>query len=162
MSPRYTDKRLLNDLKLKIKILGRLPTKEEVDEDKNMANSSTYYDRFGGAAMLIDLNPDKPCELSLDLFIKFAKEFYVMNGRSPKTSDFDNNKKLPHSCYIRDICKLSWNEFFKLCELWLNQTLINLQTSVVMICGLSRLEIKVGSMTVSLYLMNFIVSYLKY
>ena len=42
MSPRYTDKRLLNDLKLKAKILGRLPTKEEVDEDKNMANSSTY------------------------------------------------------------------------------------------------------------------------
>ena len=35
MSPRYTDKRLLNDLKLKAKILGRLPTKEEVDEDKN-------------------------------------------------------------------------------------------------------------------------------
>ena len=48
MSPRYTDERLLNDLKLKAKILGRLPTKEEVDEDKNMANSSTYYDRFGG------------------------------------------------------------------------------------------------------------------
>ena len=64
MSPRYTDERLLNDLKLKAKILGRLPTKEEVDEDKNMANSSTYYDRFGGiqrAAMLIDLNPEKPC-----------------------------------------------------------------------------------------------------
>lgn len=120
MSPRYTDERLLNDLKLKAKILGRLPTKEEVDEDKNMANSSTYYDRFGGiyrAAMLIDLNPDKPCELSLELFIKFAKEFYATNGRSPKTIDFDNNKKFPHSCYIREVCKLSWNEFLKLCEL---------------------------------------------
>ena len=59
MSPRYTDERLLNDLKLKAKILGRLPTKEEIDADKNMANSSTYYDRFGGvyrAAMLADLN----------------------------------------------------------------------------------------------------------
>ena len=80
MSPRYTDKRLLNDLKLKTKILGRLPTKEEVDEDKNMANSSTYYDRFGGiyrAAMLIDLNPEKPCELVLICLLSLLKNFML-------------------------------------------------------------------------------------
>ena len=43
MTPRYSDERLLNDLKLKCKILGRLPTKREIDSDEKMANSSTYY-----------------------------------------------------------------------------------------------------------------------
>ena len=120
MTPRYSDLKLLNDLKLKYKALGRLPKRRELDGDENMANSSTYYDRFGSigrAIELIDISTEKPCELSLGLFAKYAKEFYATRGRSPKTTDFDTVKGFPHSCYIREVCRMSWNEFLKYCDL---------------------------------------------
>ena len=120
MSPRYTTEKLLLDLKLKVKILGRYPTKREIDADKNMANSTTYFDRFGTlrrAIELIDSSYTPPCELSLELFKKYAREFYALNGRSPTVADFDKTKEFPHSTYIRDVCNMTWNEFLDYCGL---------------------------------------------
>ena len=120
MSPRYTTEKLLLDLKLKVKILGRYPTKREIDADKNMANSTTYFDRFGTlrrAIEIIDMESYRPCELSLDLFKKYAREFYALNGRSPTVADFDKTKDFPHSTYIRDVCNMTWNEFLDYCDL---------------------------------------------
>ncbi len=52
----YSDQRLLDDFKCKAEQLGgRAPTKEEIDNDSEMASSVTYTNRFGSLRKVAEL-----------------------------------------------------------------------------------------------------------
>lgn len=116
----YTDDYLLNKIKIKYNELNRMPTKEEINSDKSMPNVTTYLDRFGGlnqVALLLGYKPTYFMNLSLDLFITIAHDFYKQHGRSPSVIDFDLNDDMPHSSYIRKDLGMTWNEFLNLADL---------------------------------------------
>lgn len=111
---------MLDDLKNKYLKLGRIPLKRDIDEDPNMPGSYAYYSTFGGigkALQLIGLAPNRIENLSLDMFINLAKDFYKETNKAPAVLDFDNTPGYPHSSYIRDTMNMSWNEFLTLCNL---------------------------------------------
>ena len=111
---------LLRKLKEKADSLSRTPTKEEIDADKNMPHSSTYYARFGGiteACKLLDLPVTRLANLTLEKAIEMAQLFYKTYGRAPMVSDFDNLPNYPHSSYIRKDLNLTWNQFLLLADL---------------------------------------------
>lgn len=111
---------LLDKLYKKYQELGRTPLKEDVDKDKNMPTSSTYYERFGGitnAFKLLNIPINRVQNLTIDNAIEFAKKFYNDFGRAPMVSDFDNTPNYPHSSYIRKDLKLTWNQFLIMADL---------------------------------------------
>lgn len=120
MTKQYSERELLEFLKFKTRQIGKIPSKKDIDNDETMPSSSTYYIRFGSiskAIEIIDSKGEQKCELSLDLFQKFAKEFYAEFGKSPSPDDFNNSPNLPQICYIEQVCKMTWNEFLESCNL---------------------------------------------
>lgn len=111
---------LLKKLKEKAAALGRTPTKEDIDSDKDMPDSSTYHKRFGGvteACKLLGLPVTRVENLSLDKVIELANQFYQTYNRAPTVYDFDNTPNYPHSSYVRKDLGLTWNQFLILSDL---------------------------------------------
>lgn len=120
MTKQYSERELLDFLKFKTRQMGKIPSKKEIDDDETMPSSSTYYIRFGSiskAVEIIDSKGEPRCELSLELFQKFAKEFYAEFGKSPSPDNFNDSSQLPQACYIEQVCKMTWNEFLESCNL---------------------------------------------
>lgn len=116
----YTNDYLLQKLNEKYIALGKTPTKDDINKDKTMPDASTYFQRFGGitkACELIKVSPNVVLNLSLDKCILLAQEYYQRHNKVPSVSDFDNTPGYPHSCYIRDVLKITWNQFLILADL---------------------------------------------
>lgn len=125
---RYSDEQLLDLIRNKYNAIGKTPTKEDIDSDPNMPSSSTYLSRFGGLSKvyeLLGIKPNVVYNLSIEKLVKFAQDFYEQNGRSPSSSDFDNTEGYPHSCFIRDVCNMTWNEFLTFANLPLFENGVN-------------------------------------
>ena len=117
---KYTEKELLDSFMKKYNELNRVPTKSEIDKDPNMPHSTAYTDRFGGitnTALMLKLSPSRHSNLNLDVFKKYAIDFYNKNKKAPSPTDFNNDSSLPNSCYIRDSEGLTWNSFLKMCNI---------------------------------------------
>ena len=116
----YTDEYLLLKLKEKYIKLGKTPTKDNINADKTMPNASTYRERFGGitrAYEQLGITPNVILDLSFDKVISLAQEYYKKYKTVPSVEDFNNTPNYPHSCYIREILKLKWNQFLILADL---------------------------------------------
>lgn len=116
----YSTDYLLTKLKEKANELGRTPTKIEIDEDKTMPNSDTYFTRFGGitnAFIKLGLDANRVQNISLDMCIDLAKDFYKKNGRSPMVEEFNSLPNFPHSSYIRKELGITWNDFLTIAGL---------------------------------------------
>lgn len=85
-----------------------------------MPDASTYIKHFGGlnkVCKLLDITPNVMLNLSLDKCIILAQQFYNRYGKVPTNIDFDNTLDYPHSCYIRDVLGITWNQFLILADL---------------------------------------------
>lgn len=116
---RMSDEYLLSEMKRKIDELGRTPTKDEIDMDKSMPHSYTYFERFGGityAIKMIGETPVRRLPLSMDEFLEFIRKYHATNGTVPTSNDFDADPHYPHSSYVRDK-GISWVQAIKLAKL---------------------------------------------
>lgn len=117
---RLSDEYLLRKLKEKYEQNGKSPTKQDIDNDTQMPHSSVYLEHFGGltkALGLVGLPVNRIEKVTLEKCVELAKEYYMKNNTVPRSKDFDNTPGYPHSCNVRDVFHLKWNEFLKLAEL---------------------------------------------
>ena len=107
----YTDEQLAKDFRDKTISLGRIPSKKEVDDDPNMAGSTTYRSHFGPWKNIIKAaGVENYRQRKKAHELKFTKEelldglceFYRKNGRWPLTKDMNSKNEL-HTCdtYIK-------------------------------------------------------------
>lgn len=86
---------------------GRVPTKHEVDADKNMAAAHTFITMYGGTwnNVVREFGGEprrKSYELN-DLLEQVAK-IYESTGKVPTKREFDNNKNTASSATVTRIC----------------------------------------------------------
>lgn len=116
----YTSEYLLQKLNEKCIKLGKAATKNDIDNDPDIPNSSTYLDRFGGitkALEKINISANKIENLTLNKGIQYAKEFYKTYKKVPTSKDFDSTPGYPHSSFIRKGLGITWNKFLKKADL---------------------------------------------
>lgn len=119
----YTDKELLNFLKLFYQENNRIPTIKDFSNNSKYPGYSIYRDRFGSwnnSLILAELDQRAKCsngaKYTDEDMLNFLKLFYQENNRIPVRRDFENNSKYPgfYSYYNHFG---SWNNALRLAEM---------------------------------------------
>jgi hypothetical protein len=116
---KFNDEFLLEKLKELSIQLGKTPTCEDLNNNKNLPSHKVYLERFGSwnnALTLIDLKLNTIFNHSKETIMNEAIKFYNTNSRSPFYNEL-NYSKTAMSNYWG-----SWAELLKECELPLNVT----------------------------------------
>ena len=117
----FTKEELISLLKNKVDQLGHEPTMKEVDEDKNMPSSMTYYKRFGKPwnQILKDLgisSRELHQDYSSETMIKLLKNKTIQLGHNPTIKEVNADKSMPSPVsYINRFG--SWGRALELVEL---------------------------------------------
>ena len=110
---------MIEDMRIFIEQLGRLPTAKEIDRNKNMLNTVAYFNYFGGinnVFLSLGFIPKKK-DISLHLTNKEIFEIYKeFTNDLEVTPTFEYCKKvyeLPSPRTVTRRLKCSWNEFME-------------------------------------------------
>lgn len=96
----FTKEELISLLKNKVDQLGHEPTMKEIDEDKNMPSSITYYKRFGKPwnQILKDLgisSREFHQDYSSETMIELLKNKTIQLGHNPTIKEVNADKSMP-------------------------------------------------------------------
>jgi hypothetical protein len=116
--PSYTDKELLQLLKMKADELGRAPTEEEVNKDKRLPTAYTYQRRFGCFINALDKIGMAPLfrSISKEELKKQILRFYKRYKKVPTRNEFEGSSEFPPLSIMRDK-KFTWNWLLTECGL---------------------------------------------
>jgi len=108
---------MLSDMQNFINELGRIPTSDEIDSNKNILNACTYYNYFGGinnVFLQLGYTPNKKLislHMTDDEIKEIYKDFIEECGHTPAFDYCKDIYKLPAPITVLRRFNCTWNEF---------------------------------------------------